>query len=118
METVVILLLAVAMGLVSVEMFGKAWLGFLGLAAAFTLRAQKLIDSRSMLTRLHESLLRLLLCGGALTLAFTVYIRHLGLGFSEAEMMAYFIAAVARLALFLRTLSRDIDALFEPDRAP
>ncbi|BBD08055.1 hypothetical protein [Desulfovibrio ferrophilus] len=115
MESIVILLLAAGMGLVSVEMFGRTWLGFLGLIAAAFLKSNGSISSRTFAGRMHESLLQLLLCGGLLLLAFTVYVRLLGLGFSKPEMVFYLIAAVIRLTTFIRSLEQSIDDMFETD---
>lgn len=116
MDCLVILLLSIGMGLVSVEMFGKGWLGLLGMAAALILRLKGLIGPRRLTARLHEALVRVLLCFGLLILAFTVYVRHLGLGFEEQHMIAYFVAAAVRLAMFMRSLPAEVEALFDTGR--
>ncbi|WP_461211136.1 hypothetical protein [Desulfocurvus sp. DL9XJH121] len=116
MDGVVIILLSMGMGLVTVEMFGKAWLGFLGLLAPLILRLKGIISTRRMAGRLHRSLARMLLCCGVLALAFFAYTRHLGLGYEEHHVMAYFVAAVVRLVVFMRSLPQEIDYLFRPGR--
>jgi hypothetical protein len=106
------LALAAAMGLVSVDLFARAWKGFLGAVAAVVLNRKGWIGRRAMLMRLHGHLALSLLCMLALLASFRVYLDSFDLGGSTAEQMVYLLACVARMAVFFKNLSSDLDALF------
>jgi hypothetical protein len=102
------------MGLVSVEMFTRAWLGFLRVVASLVLVGRKQITTRAMLGRLNEGVTQILLCALTLILCFHLYLQVYGLGSSQPEQVVYFLACVVRLGSFFMTAGERIEALFDP----
>lgn len=115
MDTLVILLLAAFMGLASVDLFSTFWLSFLGVVATFLLWQAGRLRGVAALSRLQGHLIRFLLCGGLLAVAFAVYVRILGLGMSEMESLAYLMGVLVRLGFFATRVRARIDALFAVD---
>lgn len=115
MDTFIILLLAAFMGIASVDLFGTFWLSFLGAVATFLLWQAGRLRGMAALVRLQGHLLRFVLCGGLLAVAFAVYVRIMGLGMTEMESMAYLLGVLVRLGFFATRVRARIDALFAED---
>ena len=115
MHGAVLALIAVLMGAASVELFGRSFKGLLGALAAWLLYFRGNITSQSLASRLSTGLLLATGCGAALTLCFRLYLQHLGLGQSGMEQMFYFLACVWRMAVFMRTVRTDVEAMFDGD---
>lgn len=113
MQEAVLAFFAALMGAASVELFGRAFKGLLGAVAAWVLYARGQIGGRGLLRRLNDRLLACLACSAALALGFRVYLQEFGLGGSGMEQLIYFLACTWRLAAFLRTVSADVDAMFD-----
>lgn len=112
MDTAIIILLTIGMGIVSVEMFSKAWLGFLGIVAALLMYFAGGITQGNLLARFKEHGTIVVLCSSVLIMAFSVYSNYLGLGESQQEALAFFITVVVRLVMLVPTLPSEIDRLF------
>lgn len=115
MQHAVLIVFALVMGVASVELFVRAWKGLLGCLASMVLLWRKSISWKQFLSRLHEYFAIALLCSLSLTLCFRVYLVTYGLGKTEIEQLAYFIACMVRMAPMLSTLSADISAMFETE---
>jgi hypothetical protein len=113
MDLLVILAIASLMGLISVDMFSRAWKGFLGLVASFILYFKGSICSKCLLVRLNYYFALCVMCSLTLTLCFHLYLARFRLGTTEAEQMLYFLAAMIRMVFFLRNVNLDIDLLFD-----
>ena len=115
MQMSMLLLFAALMGVISVDLFSRAWKGFLGIIADVILFARRDISRRSFFSRLSTHLGITLVCSLGLLLCFHVYLNQHGLGKTEAEQLFYFLASVIRLAIFLKHVGKDMDALLAPD---
>ncbi len=115
MESLIILALAAFMGLASVDLFGCFWLSLLGVVATLVLGRAGALRGRAFWARLHGHLARAMLCGGLLAGAMVVYVRHLGLGMTEMESMAYLMGVVLRMVPFALHVRGRIEALFWVD---
>lgn len=115
MHQAVLILFAALMGAASVELFGRAFKGLLGALAAWILFFRGEIDSQALAGRLSERLLAAAGCSAALALGFRIYLQHAGLGDSGLEQMAYFLACIWRMAVFMRSARTEIEAMFDPN---
>jgi len=106
------IVLSALLGLVCVELFGGAWLGLLGILAAVIQWSKGCIDGQRCLGRIHRFGALGLLKGLALTLAFVLYLKVLGLGFAPLEMMAFFLGAVVGQIVFFASVIERINGLF------
>ncbi|WP_027182861.1 hypothetical protein [Desulfovibrio inopinatus] len=116
MDTTMQLLFALVMGVLSVELFSRAWLGFLGILADMVLFFRKKRQSQAVMSRLGMHLGIALLCSLSLILCFHLYLVRYGLGKTESEQLFYFLASVVRLTIFIKDIGRHIDALFSCDQ--
>ena len=125
METILQSLLALAMGVASVRLFARAWLGFLGVLATWVLAARGELAWSAVPARLHGHGARGLLCGLVLVLAFRLYMAELGLGTSQQEQLFYFLGCTGCMVPLAVRLPRMVEDLFAcgpeaagPDRKP
>lgn len=115
MENTTIIFLAMFMGLATVDLFGGFWLSVLGVAATLILRCRELLVGKRFWLRLQGHVVRMVLFGGTLLGVLVLYCRHMGLGMSEQESMAYLIGAVVRMFFLARSVRERIDELFYLD---
>ena len=116
MELVLPGILSALLGVVTVLLFGRAWLAVLGVLAAIILYYKGTLSGRRCLARAHGQLLQAVLLGLILGGAFHIHLQILGLGESALEQVAYFLGCAPMLGLFFRDVSRSIDALFRTDK--
>ncbi len=114
MNSVFLFIAAVLAGIVSADMFVRAWNGFLECAACVVLLVQKKIPSQVFFSRLGRSIPLTILCFLLLILCFKVYFSVLGYGRAELEQLGYFLGAVPRTGFYLVSAGRMIDAMFKP----
>ena len=106
------MVIASALGIVSVDLFSRAYRGFLGLVASFILFYRKSIDSRCLFIRIHYYFALSTMCLLTLLLCFRIYLVRYQLGGTQQEQVIYFLAAMVRMYFFVRNINRDIDLLF------
>ena len=113
MNSFLFFLAAVLAGIISADMFVRAWHNFLECAACVVLLVQKKISFQVFIYRLMKSIPFTILFSLLLILCFKVYFM-LGYGREELEQLGYFIGAVPRTGFYLVSAGRMIDALFKP----
>lgn len=108
------ILSAILMGIVSVDLFCRAWMGLMTLIATAVLRHRDEIARQEALARAHRGVLSLLFCGGLLAVVFHLYSNVYGLGTSPGECLAYLLAATVRMVVFLKDVSHRVDRMLRP----
>lgn len=112
MDPFLTLVVASLMGFASVDLFSRAWRGFLGLIASLILFFRKSIGLKCLFIRLHYYFALSMMCSLTLLLCFHIYLVRFRLGVTQAEQFIYFLAAMIRMIFFVRNINRDIDLLF------
>lgn len=115
MENTVLFFFAAFMGLATADLFIRAWIGVLRLAAVAVQFSRGQLGIRAFLGRLHFSAALTILYTACLVLSFFLYFRSYGLGRSELEQLGYFLPALARTAHFLKDASNIIDGMFDDE---
>ncbi len=116
MLSTVQLVCALIMGILSVELFSRAWLGFLGVIAEIVLYCRKKRDGQTVLSRLGTYCGIALLCSLLLIFFFHLYLVRFGLGKTEVEQMFYFLSSCLGFVFILKDIGNRIDALFHVDQ--
>lgn len=109
------IVIALAMGIVTVDLFSRAWMGLMGIIAALVLNFRGELSRGQFIRRINLRLVNLLFCGGLLVVLFHLYSSVYALGTSQGESLAYLISAGTRLIFFLTDISKQIDDLLSSE---
>ena len=111
MDPLFILIIASLMGFISVELFSRAWLGTLGIAATLILYFRDSFNLKCLFFRLQYHFGISLMCSLILLLCFRIYLVRFSMGVNQSEQIIYFLAAMVRMVFFVRNINKDIDSL-------
>lgn len=113
MENITAFLIAALLGIASVTLFYRGWLGFLRILSALYLRIRSEIPKQELFVRLNAGFRDLLFNHLLLTFFFLSYLTELGSGATAPETGGYSLAILFSMMRVFRTVSRDVHELFE-----